>query len=93
MKTEVIIGLVILAGINVAAHGQGSSSTAVGPAHPRSTLPDPSAIAGGSVSVCAPVHPGTAILDSMGIYAGAPSAEATVADNGCQVRHLPQPGD
>ena len=93
MKSAVFVGLILLANISVAAHGQGNGTVVVGPVHPGTALLDSMGIhAGVELPVDALVHPGTALLDLMGIYAGAPSPDSTVADNGCQARHLPQHG-
>ena len=92
-KSAVIVGFVLLAGTSVAAHGQGNGTAVVRPVHPGTAILDSMGIsAGAEVPVDALVHPGTALLDSMGIYAGAPSPGSTVADNDCQVRHLPRHG-
>jgi hypothetical protein len=94
MKSAVIVGLILLADTSIAAHGQGNGTAIVGPVHPGTALVLSMGISAGvEVPVCASVHPGTAILDSIGIYAGAPSPDSAVADNGCEVRHLPQHGD
>ena len=93
MKSAVIIGLILLADISVAAHGQGNGTAVLRPVHPGTAILDSMGIPAGVESpVDALVHPGTALLDSMGLYAGAPSPGSPVADNGCQARHLPQHG-